>query len=80
MRQRKLTSGEMAVLGLIQAGYGPQNSLREVFFSGANEAVIFVKASDGTSRVMANLTNLAEWRAQGIIESDDALKRDWLKL
>jgi hypothetical protein len=80
MPQRELTSGDMAVLAVIQAGYGPQNSVREVFFTGANEAAILAKASDGKSPVMANLTNLAELRAQGIIPSDEVLKRDWLRL
>jgi hypothetical protein len=29
---------------------------------------------------MANLTNLAAWRADGTISSDEKLKRDWLLL
>ena len=50
------------------------------FFTDADEAVIFVKASDGTSPVMANLTNLVEWRADGTISSDEELKKNWLRL
>jgi hypothetical protein len=80
MRRRKLTANEAAVLTTIQQGYGPQNSVDAVFFTDADEAVIFVKASDGTSNLMANLTNLAAWRADGTIPSDEKLKRDWLLL
>jgi len=29
---------------------------------------------------MANLTNLAVWRLDGTIPSDEELKRDWLRL
>jgi hypothetical protein len=80
MRRRNLTANEAAVLITIQQGYGPQNSVDAVFFTDADEAVIFVKASDGTSNLMANLTNLAAWRADGTIPSDEELKRDWLLL
>ena len=65
---------------MIQEGYGLQNTADEVFFTEADEAVIFVKASDGSSRVMANLSNLAAWRADGTIPSDEALRKDWLRL
>jgi hypothetical protein len=65
---------------MIQEGYGLQNTTDEVFFTEADEAVIFVKASDGSSRVMANLSNLAAWRADGTIPSDEVLRKDWLRL
>ena len=80
MRRRELTAIEAAVLKVIQQGYGLQNSVDAVFFTDADEAVIFVKASDGTSNLMANLTNLAAWRVDGTIPSDEELKRDWLLL
>jgi len=80
MRRRDLTPGEAGILRIIQEGYGLQNTADEVFFTGSYEAAIFVKASDGTSRVMANLTNLAAWRADGTIPSDEELRRDWLRL
>ena len=80
MSRRDLSPGEAAVLKMIQEGYGPQNSFDAVFFTRLNEAAIFVKAPDGTSRVMANLTNLAAWRADGIITSDEELKKTWLQL
>ena len=80
MRRRKLTANEVAVLTTIQLGYGPQNSADAVVFTEADEALIFVKASDGTSVLMANLTHLAAGRADGTISSDEELKRDWLLL
>ena len=80
MQRRVLTDGENAVLTIIQQGYGPQNSIDKVFFTNADEAVIFVKASNGMSPVMANLSNLSAWRADGTISSDDELKTKWLRL
>jgi hypothetical protein len=80
MQRRVLTAGETAVLAMIQQGYGPQNSADTVFFTDAGEAIISVTAFDGTSPLMANLSNLAAWRADGTIPSDDDLKRDWLRL
>jgi hypothetical protein len=80
MIQRVLNAGESAILAMIQQGYGPQNSADTVFFTKADEAVIMVKASDGTSHMMANLSNLATWRADGTISSDDELKSKWLRL
>ncbi len=80
MLRRELNPGEAAVLRMIQEGYGPQNSYDEVFFTGSDEAAIFVKGTDGTSRVMANLTNLAAWRADGTISSNDELRKTWLRL
>jgi hypothetical protein len=78
--RRDLTPGESAILGMIQQGYGSQNAAASVFFTNAGEAAISVKASNGSSVLMVNLTNLAEWRANGTISSDADLKRDWLRL
>jgi hypothetical protein len=80
MAKRVLTDGEHSILKIIQDGYGPQNSADKVFFTERNEAVIFVKASDGTSPLMANLSTLAAWRADGTISTDEELKADWLRL
>jgi hypothetical protein len=80
MQRRVLTTGETAVLAMIQQGYGPQNTIDGVFFTNEDEAVISVTASDGTSPLMANLSNLAAWRADGTISSDEQLKSDWLRL
>ena len=75
MNRRGLTAGETAVLAMIQRGYGPQNNADDVFFTNEGEAVFAVKASDGTSPLIADLSNLASWRADGTISSDDELKR-----
>ena len=79
MPRRILTEGETAVLTIIQQGYGAHNSAERVFFSPANEAVMFVRLSNGMSALMANLSNLAAWRADGSIPSDDELKTKWLR-
>ena len=80
MRRRDLTTGEAGILRIVQEGYGSQNTVDEVFFTDTNEAALFVKASNGTSPLMANLTNLAEWRADGTISSDEELRSFWLRL
>ena len=80
MHKRLLTAGETALLAIIQQGYGPQNDTGKVFFTDNDEALIFVRASDGTFKLMANLSNLAAWRANGTIASDEELKREWLQL
>jgi hypothetical protein len=69
MRRGDLTANEAAVLRIIQQGYGRQNNADEVFFTDADEATICIKGTDGTSPMMANLTNLAAWRADGAMTS-----------
>jgi hypothetical protein len=71
--RRDLTTSETRILALVQSEFGSQNTIDEVFFTDTGEAVIFVKALDGTSPVMANLTNLAGFRTDGTIASDDEL-------
>ncbi len=78
--RRALTEGEAAILRIIQQGYGPQNTPDKVFFTNSDEAAVFVKALDGTSPLMANLTNLATWLANGTISSDEELRKQWLRL
>jgi hypothetical protein len=65
---------------MIQDGYGPQNTESDVFFTEADEAALFVKATDGTLPLMVVLTNLAAMREDGTIASDDELKVRWLRL
>jgi hypothetical protein len=79
MGRRALTDGETAILAIIQEGYGAHNGVDKVFFSPADEAVIFAKLSNGMNAVMANLSNLAAWRADGTISGDEELKK-WLRL
>ena len=80
MQRRVLNAGEIAILAVIQEGYGPQNTPDLVFFTERDEAVILVKAPDGTAPLMANLSSLAAWRANGTIPSDDELRSKWLRL
>ncbi len=65
----------MAVIG---EQFGPRNTADEVFFTDDGEAALFIKAPDGTSVAAANLTNLAKWRADGTITTDEELKSEWL--
>jgi hypothetical protein len=74
MNRRVLTDGETAVLTIIQEGYGMHNTVDKVFFSPADEAVMFVRLLNGMSVVMANLSDLAARRADGTISSDDEMK------
>ena len=76
--RRKLTIGEARILELVRDIYGDQNTEKEVFFPSEEEAAIFVKTADGSSPIMVHLTNLAKWRSNGTIASDEALKKDWL--
>lgn len=78
LKRRELTDGERVILEFIQVGYGPQNTEDNVFFSDAGDATIFVRAQDGSSPLCAVLTNLAAWRADGTIKSDQELKHQWL--
>lgn len=78
MVRRPLSDGELRILRMIQEEHGPQNTEQEVFFTDASEAAIFIKARDGTSPMMVVLTNLAAWRADGTIATEEALKREWL--
>jgi hypothetical protein len=80
MPRRVLTSEETAVLRMIQQGYGEHNAVDKVFFSPADEAVIFVRLANGMSCLLANLSHLAARRADGTISSDDELKTKWLRL
>jgi hypothetical protein len=77
---RKLTGGEIHILELIQQEYGSQNTEEGVFFTDKDEAVIFIKALDGTSPMLTVLTNLAKWYEDGTIANDDELINEWLRI
>lgn len=70
-RRRALTQQELAVLTEVQAFWGPQNTVDEVFFSDADEAVLFVKAPDGSLPVCVVLTNLALMYSEGMVSLDE---------
>jgi len=66
------------VLEQIQDMYGPQNTEDKVFFSDRNEAVLLVADRNGVQGMMAVLTNLAAWYADGTIPSVQELRDKWL--
>lgn len=78
--RRDLTSGEAKILGIIQEGYGSNNTADKVFFTEKDEAAIAVEDGAGNTRVMVNLTNLVALRADGTIPTDEVLRKDWLRL
>ena len=80
MAERVLSRGERAVLDVIRAHYGPRNTPEEVFYTSEGEAVISVTDKDGVAVLMANLTNLADWLADGSIASETDLLQDWLRV
>ena len=80
MPKRALTEGENAVLLIIQAGYGAHNTIDRVYFSPANEAVMFCKLANGMNAAFVNLSNLAAGRLNGTIASDDELRTKYLRL
>jgi hypothetical protein len=75
---RKLTAGESGILAIIRDRFGDRNTPDDVFFTDAGEAALFIKSSDGAAVAAANLTNLAAWRADGTIGTDEELKTEWL--
>jgi hypothetical protein len=77
---RNLSEGELRILHMIQAHYGPQNSVKDAFWASGDQAVLLVKSRDGSRTFMVNLTNLATWRADGTIASDEDLRREWLRI
>jgi hypothetical protein len=77
---RNLTEGDLRILRMIQVHYGPQNSVEDAFWGGDDNAVLLVKSRDASGSLMMNLTNLAKWRADGTIASDEDLRREWLRI
>ena len=77
---RTLTSGESRILKLIQTHYGRQNSGGSITWSVGDEATLWVTDGTGASVLMVNLTNLASWRLDSTIASDEDLLRDWLQV
>lgn len=76
---RPLTESENHVLGLIREHYGPHNAPDAIMWA-EDEAVLWVKDRSGAAALMANLTNLARWRSDGTIGSDEELMREWFRI
>ncbi|MEM7344667.1 MAG: hypothetical protein AAF485_10515 [Chloroflexota bacterium] len=77
---RKLTETENNIFTLITTIYGDNSKLSDIdFIEGGIEAIISIKDETGEAVMFANITNLAEWRMSGVIESDEDLINNWLK-
>jgi hypothetical protein len=77
---RALTREESRILEMIQSHYGPQNTAESITWMNEDEATLWVKDSTGAMVLMAHLTNLANWRLDGTIATDEDLRRDWLHI
>jgi hypothetical protein len=77
---RQLSAEETRILDLIQAHYGPQNTADAITWMDDDEAVLWVTDHSGEAVLMANLTNLANWRLDGTIAGDEELRREWLHI
>lgn len=76
---RDLSPQEQHVFNLIQEIHGDQNTIADVFGSLGDESCIFIKDEFGKKVLMANLTNLGRWQADGSIASDKELRENWLR-
>lgn len=77
---RQLTEEENRVLEMIRAHYGPQNTPESITWVNDDEATLWVRDATGAMVLMAHVTNLANWRLDGIIPTDEELRRDWLQI
>ena len=78
MSRRKLSEQEAAILKLIQVHYGSHNTEDKIIFADDDDAVIWIKDEKGSMPLVANLTNLSNWLADGSISGEAELLRDWL--
>jgi hypothetical protein len=78
--RRSLSEGELKILRLIQKYYGALNTEDEIIFDDKDKAVIWIKDETGDTILMVNLTNLAAWRDDGLIPSEEDLLSDWLNV
>jgi hypothetical protein len=79
-KRRSLSEGELKILRLIQKYYGALNTEDEIIFDDNDKAVIWIKDETGDTILMVNLTNLAAWRVDGVIPSEEDLLSDWLNV
>jgi hypothetical protein len=77
VKHRALTQEELFVLSEVQAYWGRQNSVENVFFSELDEAVLVVHDREGSKRVLLVLTNLAAWRDDGTLSLEQL--RNYIK-
>ena len=67
------------ILEMIQAHYGSHNTAASIAWMN-DDAVLWVKDATGAMVLMAHLTNLATWRLDVTIATDEELRSDWLKI
>jgi hypothetical protein len=77
---RLLTSEESRILEMIRSHYGPQNTADSITWMNDDEATLWVTDTTGAMVLMAHLTNLASWRLDGTIATDEELRSDWLHI
>lgn len=77
---RELTAEESRILAMIRSHYGPQNTAESITWLNDDEATLWITDATGAIVLMANLTNLASWRLDGTIPTDEELPRDWLQI
>ena len=65
--RRDLTDSEQLVLTEVQAHWGSQNTVDDVFFTDEGGAGLFVRAEDGSQPIFVHLTNLGQWHADGTL-------------
>lgn len=65
---------------MIQSHFGSQNTAESITWINGDEATLWVKDAAGAMVLMTHLTNLAAWRLDGTIASDEELRRDWLRI
>lgn len=75
---RELGVEERRVLEMIRSHYGPQNTAEAITWMNDDEATLWVTDTTGAMVLVVNLTNLANWRLDGTIASDEELQRHWL--
>lgn len=75
--RRPLSDDEVRILREIQDFWGAQNGDADVFISDSGEAVIFVTATDGSTPVVVNLSNIGAWLRDGSL--DVATARGWVE-
>jgi hypothetical protein len=80
MVRRKLTTGELKILALIQEEYGAQNTQKDVLFSDKGEAVIFAKDIHGMPYKLIDLTSVATMCENGTINSEQELISKWIHI
>jgi hypothetical protein len=76
MAIRRLSHDELLVLRLVQAHFGPQNTMMDVFLTSSAEACIAARDAAGAARALVNLTSLGAWYRTGRMSMDEL--RAWI--